>query len=539
MEKKWWHDKIVYQIYPKSFKDDNNDGIGDLRGIISKLDYLKDLGVDIIWITPFFTSPMVDNGYDVADYCDINPMFGTMADMDELLAECKNRNMYVMIDIVANHTSDKHRWFQEALKGENNPYHDYYIWRDKPINEHHRSCFGGPAWQYVKSLNKYYYHEFAVEQPDLNWDNPKVRQEMADIINFWMEKGVKGIRFDVIQLVGKIVEQDIYGYGPSLHERVRELNERSFGKYDIITVGEAWGTIPQAKDFTLPERNELNMVFQFECTSSTNDMSRCGKFTPKPIDNHFVKKTLIRYQEALNGCSWNTLVVENHDLGRCVNRFGDPDYWKESAKCIALMNYCLMGTPFIYQGQEIGMLNIKMNSLDEYRDVEVFNSYKDFVLEFKKITHDEFMDGCFKEARDNNRTPIQWDSSVNAGFNAGAETWIKVNENYKDINVDAELNDDTSILNFYKRLLYIRKQSQYANTLVYGKFNHYQIEDPNVFIYSRNDDKYNLGIIVNMTNESQKVTLPFENKNVILSNYNSVLDKEMVLKPYEAILLEY
>lgn len=537
--KKWWHDKIIYQIYPKSFMDSNNDGFGDINGIILKLDYLKNLGVDIIWITPFFASPMIDNGYDVADYCDINPMFGTMEDMDNLISECNKRNMYIMIDIVANHTSDKHRWFLEALKGKDNPYHDYYIFKDKPYHEEHRACFGGPSWEYVEELDEYYFHEFAVEQPDLNWDNPKVREEMANVINFWMNKGIKGIRFDVIHLIGKEVENGIYGYGPTLHERVKELNYNSYGNFDIVTVGEAWGNLEQAKEFTLPERHELNMVFQFECTSYTNVPEKCGKFTPRPIDMHFVKKTLIKYQKGLNDCSWNALFVENHDLGRCINRFGDLNYKDESAKCIALFNYCLKGTPYIYQGQEIGMLNIKMNSLEEYRDVEVFTSYKDFVLDLKMITHEEFLEGCYKEARDNNRTPVQWSAGVNAGFNSGAEPWIKINENYEEINVSKQIDDPNSILNFYKKLFEIRKNSKYRDVLVYGEFDAFDEENPNTFIYTRTLNNIRVAVIANMTNVSQKVLLPFDFSNIILSNYSSILkDSDFELKPYEALLVE-
>ena len=539
MEKKWWHDKVVYQIYPKSFKDSNNDGIGDIPGIISKLDYLKDLGVDILWLTPFFTSPMIDNGYDVADFCGINEMFGTMEDMDTLLSKAKKRDMYIMIDIVANHTSSEHAWFKEALKGKDNPYYDYYIFKDKPVNEHHRSCFGGPAWTYVESLDQHYFHEFAVEQPDLNWANPKVREEMAKAINFWMEKGVKGIRFDVIHMIGKEIENDIYGYGPTLHERIKELHERSFGKYDIVTVGEAWGNLEQAKDFTLPERKELNMVFQFECTSSTNDHSRYGKFTPKPIDMKFVKDTLTKYQYGLNDCSWNALCVENHDLGRCIERFGDVNYPNESAKSIALMNYCLKGTPYIYQGQEIGMRNIKMNSLDEYRDVEVFNSYNDLVVERKVLSHEEFLEGCFKEARDNNRTPIQWDDSVNAGFNEGHETWIKVNENYSEVNVKKELEDENSILSFYKKLLRIRKDARYVDALVYGEFDAHLVDDVNTFVYTRKGQENTLGVVCNMTSKSVTLTLPFDVKDVILTNYkNKTYGRVLTLEPYESFLCE-
>ena len=535
MLKKWWHDKVVYQIYPQSFKDSNGDGIGDIKGIIEKLDYLKELGVDIIWITPFFTSPMVDNGYDVADFCDINPLFGTMEDMDKLIEETKKRDMFIMIDFVANHTSSEHRWFKEALKGKDNPYHNYYIFKDVPCNDHW-SCFGGSAWEYVPSLNEYYFHEFAVEQPDLNWNNPKVREEMANAINFWMKKGIKGIRFDVIHMIGKEIENDIYGYGPTLHERVNELYHNSYGKYDIVTVGEAWGNLEQAKDFTLPEREELNMVFQFECTSYTNDHSRHGKFTPRDVDFKFVKDTLSKYQYGLNDCSWNALVVENHDLGRCINRFGDEKYRVESAKAIATYNFLLKGTPFIYQGQEIGMTNIMMNNLDEYRDVEVFGKYNDLV-KTGLLSHEEFMLGAYKEARDNNRIPFQWDSSKNAGFTSGETTWIKVHPNYQEINAEIEIENPNSIFNYYKQLLKLRKNSEYSNALVYGKFESYLNEHPDVFVYSRSDDEVKVGVISNMKNYPVEVELPFEMDKILLQNYDKRYNSnKLLLEPYETIV---
>lgn len=535
MLKKWWHDKVVYQIYPQSFKDSNGDGIGDIKGIIEKLDYLKELGVDIIWITPFFTSPMVDNGYDVADFCDINPLFGTMEDMDKLIEETKKRDMFIMIDFVANHTSSEHRWFKEALKGKDNPYHNYYIFKDVPCNDHW-SCFGGSAWEYVPSLNEYYFHEFAVGQPDLNWNNPKVREEMANAINFWMEKGIKGIRFDVIHMIGKEIENDIYGYGPTLHERVNELYHNSYGKYDIVTVGEAWGNLEQAKDFTLPEREELNMVFQFECTSYTNDHSRHGKFTPRDVDFKFVKDTLSKYQYGLNDCSWNALMVENHDLGRCINRFGDEKYRVESAKAIATYNFLLKGTPFIYQGQEIGMTNIRMNNLDEYRDVEVFGKYNDLV-KTGLLSHEEFMLGAYKEARDNNRIPFQWDSSKNAGFTNGETTWIKVHPNYQEINAEIEIENPNSIFNYYKQLLKLRKNSEYSNALVYGKFESYLNEHPDVFVYSRSDDEVKVGVISNMKNYPVEVELPFEMDKILLQNYDKRYNSnKLLLEPYETIV---
>lgn len=537
MEKKWWHDKIFYQIYPKSFSDSNNDGIGDLKGIINHLDYLKELGVDILWITPYFKSPMEDNGYDVSDYKQINELFGTMEDMDCLIEETKKRDMYIMMDIVANHTSSQHFWFQESKKSKSNPYRDYYIWRDEPLFDM-QSCFSGSAWEYDEKTKQYYFHEFGVGQPDLNWENPKILDEMADIINFWMKKGIKGIRFDVIHLIGKEIDKNILDYGPTLHEKVRKLNLKSFGKYQAVTVGEAWGDLAKAIDFTNPKNHELDMVFQFECTSSTCDFSKCGKFSPKKINKKNIKEILIKYQNGLNNLSWNALFVENHDLGRCINKFGDLDYYYESSRAIPIMYYFLKGSPFIYQGQEIGMLNIKMDNLDEYQDIEIKGAYKEFVLEKKMLTYDQFMDGCYKEGRDNNRTPMQWDDSVNAGFNLGTKPWIKVNPNYKEINVKKQLGDLDSLLNFYKKLLKIRKNSPYKDIIVYGDFINHETNNDNVFIYERCLDDKKIIVVVNMDKNQEFITLPYQIKELLLSNYKKDITQNLnyELSPYEAFV---
>ena len=533
--KKWWHDKIVYQIYPKSFKDDNNDGIGDIKGILSKLDYLHDLGVDILWLTPYFKSPMEDNGYDVADYLAVNEIFGSMEDMDLLIAECKKRDMYIMMDIVANHTSSEHEWFKESKKSKDNPYRDYYVWRDEPLFDC-QSTFGGSAWEYDENTKQYYFHEFAKGRPDLNWENPKVLDEIAKCINFWLDKGIKGIRFDVIHLIGKEIDNNIHAYGPTLHQKVHELYKKSYGNYDIVTVGEAWGDLEKAIDFTDPKNEELDMVFQFECTSSTTDPSRLGKFTPKPVDMEFVKNTLIKYQHGLNDRSWNALFVENHDLGRCINRFGELNFYDKSAKAIAIMNYFLKGTPYIYQGQELGMTNIKITDVNDYDDVEVHGFYKEYVLDKKLLTYEEFMDGCNKEARDNNRTPIQWSDEVNAGWNEGAKPWLKINPNYKEINAQKQINDPDSIFSFYKKLIAVRKHETYRNTFVYGKFNAHQVEKKNVFIYTRESEDAKILVVTNMRGNTEEVVLPFEISEVLLSNYNRTYENKITLEPYEAFV---
>ena len=536
--KKWWHDKIVYQIYPKSFKDDNNDGIGDIKGIISKLDYLKNLGVDILWLTPFYKSPMEDNGYDVADYLTINELFGSNKDMEDLIDECKKRDMYIMMDIVANHTSSEHEWFKQSRSSKDNPYRDYYIWRDEPLHNM-ESTFGGSAWQYDETTNQYYYHCFAKGQPDLNWENPKVLDEIAKCINYWLDRGIKGIRFDVIHLIGKEIDKNILAYGPTLHQKVHQLYKKSYGNYDIVTVGEAWGDLEKAIDFTDPKNEELDMVFQFECTSSTCDFSRFGKFSPKPIDMEFCKNILIKYQHGLNERSWNALFVENHDLGRCINKFGSLDYRNESAKAIAIMNYFLKGTPYIYQGQEIGMTNIKITDVNDYDDVEVHGFYKDYVLDKKVMTYEEFLDGCNKEARDNNRTPIQWDDSVNAGFNKGAKPWLKINENYTTINAASQINDENSIYNFYKKLLSLRKSDEYVNTFVYGKFNEVNPEIKNIFAYIREDENHKVLVVTNMKDNHEKINLDFKVNKTLLSNYNKEYDSlDITLAPFEAFVVE-
>ncbi len=539
MERKWWHDKIVYQIYPKSFMDSNNDGIGDIRGIISRLDYLKDLGVDILWLSPFFKSPMVDNGYDVSDYTDVNEMFGTMDDIDELILELKKRNMELMIDVVANHTSDKHKWFLESRKSKDNPYSDYYIWRDEPANDH-QSCFGGSAWEYDEERKQYYFHEFAKGQPDLNWENPKIMDEITDAINFWMRKGVKGIRFDVIHLIGKEVDKDIYGYGPTLHEKVRELNERSFGLYDAVTVGEAWGDLNNAIDFTLPSRHELDMVFQFEVTDYTSDWSgkgKYGKFTPRKMSMKVAKDGWSKYQYGLNEKSWNALFIENHDLSRAANHFGDPvSHYKESCKEIATVYFFMKGTPFIYQGQELGMTNIKITDINDYDDVEAKGKYNDLVIRDKVLTKEQFLAACNQECRDNNRTPMQWDDTVNAGFNIGHKTWLKVNPNYTEINEKKEENDPDSILNYYKRMIRLRKSDEYAELFVYGEFENVETDDDEVFVYTRTYQNKKVAVISNMGKDKKELKLPFEVKKILLHNYEDCKDE--TLRPYESYVAE-
>jgi len=534
MERKWWHDKIVYQIYPKSFYDSNNDGIGDIPGITAKLDYLKSLVVDILWLTPCFASPMKDNGYDVSDYLSINPMFGTMEDMEELIAQAKGREMFIMLDIVANHTSDRHHWFLEALKGKDNPYREYYVFRDEPKPELD-SVFGGSAWEYEPKSKQYYLHQFAVGQPDLNTANPKVRQELIDIINFWLGKGVAGFRFDVIHLIGKEVDQGIFGYGPRLHEYVRQLHDASFGKKEALTVGEAWGDLQKAIDFTSPSNHELNLVFQFEVTTLSWDKGPLGKFGYHKPDMDECKRIFAKYQYGLNDKGWNSLFLENHDSGRSVDVYGDPSHRYASATALATALYLQKGVPFIYQGQEIGLTNTKM-ALEDYDDVETFGHYEKLV-KGGLMSEEEFMEGVYKNGRDNARIPIPWDNAVNGGFNLGAKPWLKPHPAASMINVRQQENDPRSVLSYYKRLLSFRK-GEYKNAIVYGDFALIYEEIPDVFAYTRSYEGKVVYVFVNLDGQVRNVELLSPIKEVLLQN----LEKDhqgkshLTLAPYEAVV---
>ena len=534
MERKWWHDKVVYQIYPKSFADANNDGIGDIPGIITKLDYLKDLGVDLLWLTPCFASPMKDNGYDVSDYRAVNPLFGTMDDMHRLIDEAKKRGIGIMLDIVPNHTSDQHAWFQSALQGKDSPYRDYYIFRDEPKPDI-ASVFGGSAWEYEPKSGQYYLHQFAVGQPDLNTANPKVRQELIDIINFWLDQGVAGFRFDVIHLIGKEVDRGIFGYGPRLHEYVKQIHDASFGPKQAVTVGEAWGDLSNAIDFTAPSRGELDMVFQFEVTTLSWSQGPLGKFQYHKPDMDQFKFLFAKYQNGLNDVGWNSLFLENHDSGRLVNVYGDLAYREDCAKAIATALYLQKGTPFIYQGQEIGLPNTKM-ALEDYDDVEIFGKYKD-AMDEGLCSKEEFMEGVYQNGRDNARIPIPWDDSVNGGFNVGAKTWLKVHPDYKTINVKQQETDPDSVLNYYKALLKLRK-GQYKDLFVYGDFALIYPEIHNLFAYQRIYGGQTLYVMANLGLEPVAVPLQAKVKESLLQNTkkNHLGQSLMELAPYEAIV---
>lgn len=542
MEKKWWHRSVVYQIYPRSFKDTNGNGVGDLRGVIEKLDYLKELGIDVIWLSPVYKSPMDDNGYDISDYQDIAPEFGTMADMDELIEQANHRGIRILMDLVVNHTSDEHPWFLEAKKSKDNPYRDYYIWRDPAedggVPNELNSTFSGTAWQYDETTGQYYLHLFSKRQPDLNWENPKLREEVYQMMNFWLKKGIGGFRMDVIDLIGKEIDQVITGNGPQLHPYLQEMNQASFGNYDVLTVGETWGATPEiAKLYSNPSRHELSMVFQFEHVSIDWHPQE-GKWRPTTFDFIKFKEILSKWQTSLKGEGWNSLFWNNHDLPRIVSRWGnDQEYRVQTAKMFASLLHLMQGTPYIYQGEEIGMTNVQFDSLEEYNDIEIHQFYRDNLQ--KGYTHEQMMEAIWKNGRDNARTPMQWDESEHAGFTSGTP-WLKVNPNYKTINVEKALEDKQSIFYHYKKLIELRKNSNYSDTIIYGDYKLLLPEDHQVFTYTREDEQYKLLVVANFSEEEITRTFEDEVKEVILSNYNdsSLELSNLKLRPYETIIFE-
>ena len=547
MEKKWWKEAVAYQIYPRSFMDSNNDGIGDLQGIISKLDYLKDLGIDVIWICPVYKSPNDDNGYDISDYQDIMSDFGTMEDFNELLSEIHKRNMKIIIDLVINHTSDEHPWFIESRSSKQNPKRDWYIWREGKDNKepnNWESIFKGSAWEYDENTKEYYLHLFSKKQPDLNWENEDMRNEIYKMINWWLDKGIDGFRVDAISHINKeegLVDMDNpdnLKYVPSfdkhmnvegIHDYLRELKENTFSKYDIMTVGEANGVkAEQATDWVGENDGKFNMLFQFEHI----DLWNSSEFN---LPN--LKKVWNKWQVNLENDGWNALFIENHDITRVVSSWGDDTrFLKESAKALGLLYFMHKGTPFIYQGQEIGMTNVKFNDINEYDDIRSINEYNQLINQ--GMSSKDALEHIWNTSRDNTRTPMQWDDSLNAGFSK-SNPWIHVNPNDKYINVKEQLEDDDSILNFYKKMIKIKKSSE---CLIYGKYNLILEDDTNIFAYERilNDEKFL--VICNLKSESsnykyEKLTLKYE--NLILSNYNVDAHKDLnnfELKPWEARL---
>lgn len=531
--KKWWKEIVVYQIYPRSFQDSNGDGIGDLKGILSRLDYLKDLGIGAIWLSPVCKSPQDDNGYDISDYQDIDPMFGSLEDMELLIQEAGKRDIRIIMDLVLNHSSDEHPWFKEARKSKDNPYHDYYVWRDgvegTPLNDL-GSTFGGSAWEWVPELGQYYLHLFSVKQPDLNWENPKVRQEIYDMIQWWMDKGVGGFRLDVIDLIGKEPDLKITGNGPNLRKYMRELSKETFQKGDLLTVGETWGATPEsAKLYSNPDGSELSMVFQFEHISLDEQAGK-GKWDLQPLDLLQLKKVLSKWQTKLKGEAWNSLFWNNHDLPRIVSRWGDDgEYRVESAKMLATLLHGMQGTPYVYQGEELGMTNVRYD-IEEYRDIELLNLYKERIG--NGYSKEDVMESIYAKGRDNARTPMQWDASENAGFTEG-KPWILVNPNYTEINAEESINDPNSIYQYYKTLIQLRKEHE---VIIYGDYELLYPEDTNLFAYTRTLGGTQLLVLCNFYGKIVPFQIPSEfegHKTLLISNYSDVIS-ENALRPYEA-----
>lgn len=558
MEKRWWKESVVYQIYPRSFCDSNGDGIGDLNGITSKLDYLKELGVDVIWLSPVYKSPNDDNGYDISDYQDIMDEFGTMEDFDRMLATAHEKGIKIMMDLVVNHTSDEHKWFIESRKSTDNPYRDYYIWRptkeDGSLPNNWGSCFSGPAWEYDKTTDMYFLHLFSKKQPDLNWDNPAVRQEVFDMMNWWLEKGVDGFRMDVISLISKEQpelpdkEPGINGYatfnvsanGPHVHEYLQEMRQKALNNADTITVGECSGvTLEEAKKYARSDEKELNMVFQFEHMDVDSD-EKAGKWTTRKMDLRDLKKILTRWQKGLQDIAWNSLYWENHDQPRSVSRFGnDSDEYREiSAKMLATCIHMMQGTPYVYQGEELGMTNCPFNTLENFRDLESINAFHE-LTEQGKMTEEEMMAAIGYKGRDNARTPMQWDDSANAGFSgADATPWIMVNPNYTKINAKDQVSREDSVFKYYQKLIKLRHES---DLIVYGTYDLILDDDKDIYAYIRTLGDEKLIVYCNFSENTREVELPeeFTDGKILISNYNDAkVSEKITLRPYEAIVIQ-
>lgn len=547
MNKKWWKELIAYQIYPKSFMDSNGDGIGDIQGIISKLDYLKDLGIDLIWLCPMYKSPNHDNGYDISDYKDILDEFGTMDDFNELLSEVHNRGMKLIIDLVINHTSHEHPWFIESRSSRDNPKRDWYIWREGKGDEepnNWESIFKGSAWEFCENSEEYYLHLFAKEQPDLNWENKEVRNELYKMINWWLDKGIDGFRVDAISHIKKeeglkdMDNPDGLKYVSSfekhmnvegINSHLKELKEETFSKYDIVTVGEANGVSANEADHWVAEdEGTFNMIFQFEHLNLWNYEEGQG------FDVKAYKDVLTNWQNSLEGKGWNALFIENHDIPRVVSTWGnDKEYLTECAKAFGAIYFLQKGTPFIYQGQELGMTNVKYHSISEYDDVKTINTYNERIE--SGVSEEIALKEAWVTSRDNSRTPMQWNSNKNAGFTCG-KPWIGVNENYKTINVEVEEMDENSVLNFYKKLIKLKKSNE---ALIYGVYDLILEDDENIFAYTRTLNNHKFLIMANLTEEKAKYIYEKEklnSKDLILNNYEVCAHEnltEFTLKPYE------
>ena len=554
MNEKWWKNAVVYQIYPRSFKDSNGDGIGDLEGIYEKLDYLAELGIDVIWMSPVYKSPNDDNGYDISDYQDIMDDFGTMDDFDRVLKKAHSLNIKIMMDLVVNHTSDEHKWFIESKKSKDNPYHDYYMWADPDKNgnppNRWESCFSGSAWEYVESVGQFYLHSFSRKQPDLNWDNPKVREEVFKMMTWWCDKGIDGFRMDVISMISKYPglpdgPENGNGYtgntscdGPNIHKYLREMNEKVLSKYRLITVGECPGVnAEQAKKYANIDGSELDMIFQFEHVSGSA-LKPChhGKWDGEAMTMPELRANFTKWQKDLEGCAWNSLFLSNHDQPRCVSRFGnDSEQYRElSAKMLATMTHFQKGTPYVYQGEELGMTNAYMENIADYRDIESLNAYKELTTK-ENIPAKTVMGYIKAVGRDNARTPMQWDASDNGGFTSGTP-WLQVNKNYKTINAAAQVNDPDSVFAYYKKLIALRHTNE---VMVNGVYDVLSPDHPQIYAYTRTLGDKQLLVLCN--DSDTNVAIPAElqekihaAKNILIQNYKDT--DESTLRPYEAVV---
>lgn len=554
MNEKWWKNAVVYQIYPRSFKDSNGDGIGDLEGIYEKLDYLAELGIDVIWMSPVYKSPNDDNGYDISDYQDIMDDFGTMDDFDRVLKKAHSLNIKIMMDLVVNHTSDEHKWFIESKKSKDNPYHDYYMWADPDKNgnppNRWESCFSGSAWEYVESVGQFYLHSFSRKQPDLNWDNPKVRDEVFKMMTWWCDKGIDGFRMDVISMISKYPSlpdgpENGNGYtgntscdGPNIHKYLREMNEKVLSKYRLITVGECPGVnAEQAKKYANIDGSELDMIFQFEHVSGSA-LKPChhGKWDGEAMTMPELRANFTKWQKDLEGCAWNSLFLSNHDQPRCVSRFGnDSEQYRElSAKMLATMTHFQKGTPYVYQGEELGMTNAYMENIADYRDIESLNAYKELTTK-ENIPAKTVMGYIKAVGRDNARTPMQWDASDNGGFTSGTP-WLQVNKNYKTINAAAQVNDPDSVFAYYKKLIALRHTNE---VMVNGVYDVLIPDHPQIYAYTRTLGDKQLLVLCNDSDTNVAIPAELQEKihaanNILIQNYKDT--DESTLRPYEAVV---
>jgi glucan 1,6-alpha-glucosidase len=539
MKKHWWQEVVIYQVYPRSFKDTDGDGIGDLPGIIEKLDYLATLGIGAIWLSPVYQSPNDDNGYDISDYQAISKEFGDMQDMERLIAEAKKRNIQIIMDLVVNHTSDEHHWFVEAQKGKDNLYRDYYVWQDPAkdggVPNGLVSNFSGSAWEYDQASGQYYLHLFSRKQPDLNWENADLRNAVYQMMNDWIDKGIGGFRMDVIDLIGKEPMQEVISNGPKLHEYLQEMNQATFGGKDLLTVGETWGATPAiAKQFSNPARHELSMVFQFEHISLDQEPGK-SKWDLAPLDVLQLKTTLARWQTELGEEGWNSLFWENHDLPRVISRWGnDQTYHQESAKMFAILLHMMKGTPYIYQGEEIGMTNYQVTDINQVEDIESLNLYHERLAQ--GYPKEEILASINKKGRDNARTPVQWDDSPQAGFTTGTP-WLAVNPNYHEINVQSALDQPDSIFYMYQQLIALRKDNP---IVVWGDFVLLETA-ATIFAYLRRYQGETWLTVANFSNESQTLNLPeFVPVEMKIHNYPGEITAltPHMLAPWESFVLK-